>query len=202
MRGKKVAWHGIRRFAAGSLELLILAFGPVTHSHTHSLYVCFFQRSRRAAPARAAPAPSRRPMTTAAAKPAPRPPAPAPAAHPPAVAQPSSGGGGMLSGIGSTIVQGMAFGTGSAIAHRAVGAVADSFSGNGGGANEAAPAAAPDYAAGAMQAAAPAVSSTEACSTDKTMFFDCLQQNKGDQQACHFLYEQLKDCQQNQMQFA
>jgi hypothetical protein len=29
------------------------------------------------------------------------------------------GGGGMLSGIGSTIAQGMAFGTGSAIAHRA-----------------------------------------------------------------------------------
>jgi coiled-coil-helix-coiled-coil-helix domain-containing protein 10 len=106
----------------------------------------------------------------------------------------------MFSGIGSTIVQGMAFGTGSAIAHRAVGAVADSFSGSGSG-KEAAPAA-PEYAAGAMQAAAPAASSTEACSTDKTMFFDCLQQNKGDQQACHFLYEQLKDCQQNQMQFA
>merc|ERR1719384_3113475 len=36
----------------------------------------------------------------------------------------------MLSGIGSTIAQGMAFGTGSAIAHRAVGAVANSFGGS------------------------------------------------------------------------
>jgi hypothetical protein len=32
----------------------------------------------------------------------------------------AGGGGGMMSGIGSTIVQGMAFGTGSAIAHRCV----------------------------------------------------------------------------------
>jgi type IV secretory pathway TrbL component len=39
-------------------------------------------------------------------------------------------GGGMLSGLGSTIAQGFAFGTGSAVAHRAVGAVADSFSGS------------------------------------------------------------------------
>ena len=102
----------------------------------------------------------------------------------------------MLSGIGSTIAQGMAFGTGSAIAHRAVGAVADSFSGGGGGGNEAAPA--PEYAQGAM----PATGKPDVCAMDKTMFYDCLQQNKGDQQACTFLYDQLKECQQNQMQFS
>ena len=110
--------------------------------------------------------------------------------------QQSSGGGGMLSGIGSTIVQGMAFGTGSAIAHRAVGAVADSF---GGGSKESAPA--PEYAA-APATSAP-VSQNDACAMDKTMFYDCLQQNKGDQMNCNFLYEQLKSCQQNnQMQFS
>lgn len=127
----------------------------------------------------------------------PAPPAPAPAAHPPAPMQQASsgGGGGMLSGIGSTIVQGMAFGTGSAIAHRAVGAVADSFSGSG---KESAPA--PEYAA--APAAAP-VAQNDVCAMDKTMFYDCLQQNKGDQMACNFLYEQLKSCQQNnQMQFS
>merc|ERR1739845_84337 len=43
---------------------------------------------------------------------------------------PTQQSGGILSGIGSTIAQGMAFGTGSAIAHRAVGAVANSFSGS------------------------------------------------------------------------
>ena len=37
----------------------------------------------------------------------------------------------MLSGLGSTIMQGMAFGTGSAIAHRAVGAAAGALSGGG-----------------------------------------------------------------------
>ena len=62
----------------------------------------------------APPAPARR-----------APPPPAPASHAPAPmqsqvpAQMGGGGGGMLSGIGSTIAQGMAFGTGSAIAHRA-----------------------------------------------------------------------------------
>ncbi|MCL7040433.1 hypothetical protein MKW94_026972 [Papaver nudicaule] len=39
-------------------------------------------------------------------------------APPPAPAQ--SGGGGMLGGLGATIAQGMAFGGGSAMAHRAV----------------------------------------------------------------------------------
>lgn len=138
-------------------------------------------------------------MTTRAA-PAARPaarPAPSPApSHPPAPVQQSSGGG-MLSGIGSTIMQGMAFGTGSAVAHRAVGAAAESFSGSGG--DQAPAAAVPEYAQGSMSAAS---SKTDMCSSDKTMFYDCLQQNKGDQQACHFLYEQLKDCQQNQMQFS
>jgi hypothetical protein len=112
--------------------------------------------------------------------------------------QSSGGGGGMLSGIGSTIVQGMAFGTGSAIAHRAVGAVADSFSG--GGSKESAPA--PEYVQPSTTTTAP-VSQNDACAMDKTMFYDCLQQNKGDQMACNFLYEQLKSCQQNnQMQFS
>ena len=165
-------------------------------------FLLFVQRSSRS---RAPAAPARRPMSTA--RPAPprpaAPPAPAPAPHhPPApMQQQSSGGGGMLSGIGSTIVQGMAFGTGSAIAHRAVGAVADSFSG--GGSKESAPA--PEYAQPAAATADYTSNSSQndACSMDKTMFYDCLQRNKGDQMECNFLYEQLKSCQQNnQMQFS
>ncbi|OAE28572.1 hypothetical protein AXG93_2175s1560 [Marchantia polymorpha subsp. ruderalis] len=65
-----------------------------------------------------------------AARPAPRamasrspPPARVQPAPPPAVQQPS-GGGSMLGGLASTIAQGMAFGTGSAVAHRAVDAIA------------------------------------------------------------------------------
>eukprot|EP00543_Licmophora_paradoxa_P007308 CAMPEP_0202446806 /NCGR_PEP_ID=MMETSP1360-20130828/5387_1 /ASSEMBLY_ACC=CAM_ASM_000848 /TAXON_ID=515479 /ORGANISM="Licmophora paradoxa, Strain CCMP2313" /LENGTH=109 /DNA_ID=CAMNT_0049063511 /DNA_START=331 /DNA_END=660 /DNA_ORIENTATION=+ len=106
-----------------------------------------------------------------------------------------SSGGGMLSGIGSTIAQGMAFGTGSAIAHRAVGAAASAMSG--GGSAEEGP---------AQEMAAPQQQQQiqGACSNDKQMFFECLQVNRGDQQACSFLYEQLQTCQRNEtsMQFS
>jgi hypothetical protein len=104
----------------------------------------------------------------------------------------------MLSGIGSTIAQGMAFGTGSAIAHRAVGAVANSF---GGGSD--APAAASEQQ---QQQMAPAAQMnqqqmTGPCAYDKEMFFDCLKQNRGDQEACSFLYQQLQSCQRNETTF-
>ena len=135
--------------------------------------------------------PAARPAARKAATPAPR------QAAPPAVPQQQSGG--MLSGIGSTIAQGMAFGTGSAIAHRAVGAVAGSMSGG-------------DDEAGApidhvtpidQQASAPAALQGP-CSQDKQMFFECLQINKGDQESCRFLYDTLQTCtrEQSSMNFS
>jgi hypothetical protein len=104
--------------------------------------------------------------------------------------------GGMLSGIGSTIAQGMAFGTGSAIAHRAVGAVAGSFGGGGGG----------EVAPQEPQVGAPVMNQQQLqgpCGDDKTMFYECLQINKGDQKACSFLFENLQQCQRqsSSMQF-
>merc|ERR1712137_14824 len=118
-----------------------------------------------------------------------RPAAPAPAP----VQQQQSGG--MLSGIGSTIAQGMAFGTGSAIAHRAVGAAAGAMSGGGESDQQ------PVEVAGQYQQAPQMIQG--ACSNDKQMFFECLQVNRGDQQACSFLYDQLQQCQmqQNATQF-
>ncbi|KAI2489159.1 hypothetical protein MHU86_25436 [Fragilaria crotonensis] len=120
-------------------------------------------------------------------------PAPRPAA-PPAPMQQQSSGGGMLSGIGSTIAQGMAFGTGSAIAHRAVGAVAGAMSGGG---SEQAPAQQYDNQPMQQQQL------QGACVQDKQMFFECLQVNKGDQQSCSFLYDNLQACQRgdNAMSF-
>jgi len=102
--------------------------------------------------------------------------------------------GGMLSGIGSTIAQGMAFGTGSAIAHRAVGAVAGSFSG--GDASE--------IPREQMVQEQPPVAQqlTGACSQDKQMFFECLQVNNGNHQACSFLHEALQACQKNDTQMS
>jgi hypothetical protein len=107
----------------------------------------------------------------------------------------------MLSGIGSTIAQGMAFGTGSAIAHQAIGSIM-----GGGGSKEQA---APQEQQAPMPAQGQGMSQQQdmgACSNDKSMFYDCLNHNKGDQQSCTFLYEQLQQCQQNngsssQMQF-
>ena len=165
---------------------------------THSSSSSSIQRSRRGGGSSfRRPAPSARPVgrpKSTVAKPA-APPAPAQQSSVPAPQQ-ASGGGGMLSGIGSTIAQGMAFGTGSAVAHRAVGAVAGSFGGGGGGSEQAAP----EYAQGAM----PAQEQQQfqgACALDKQMYYECLQTNKGDQQACQFLYDQLMQCQQNQTQF-
>eukprot|EP00956_Cyclotella_meneghiniana_P028029 scaffold64327_cov74-Cyclotella_meneghiniana.AAC.3 len=121
----------------------------------------FGSKKAAAPPARSAPRPT--------------PPAPAPAAHPPAVPQQQSGG--MLSGIGSTIAQGMAFGTGSAIAHRAVGAVANSFGGDG----EQQPVQQVEAQQQPMQAQGNV--------------------NRGDQQACSFLYDQLQSCQRTETTF-
>lgn len=130
---------------------------------------------------KAAPAPTR-------SAPRPTPPARAPAAHPPAQ---QSSGGGMLSGIGSTIAQGMAFGTGSAIAHRAVGAVANSFGGEEQQVQQVEAVQEPMHHQGL----------TGPCAQDKEMFFDCLKVNRGDQQACSFLYDQLQSCQRTETTF-
>ncbi len=103
----------------------------------------------------------------------------------------------MLSGIGSTIAQGMAFGTGSAIAHRAVGAVANSFGGDSAPAEQA-PQPVQQYEAAQYQRADQL---SGPCAQDKQMFFDCLKVNRGDQQACSFLYEQLQTCQRTETTF-
>ena len=101
----------------------------------------------------------------------------------------------MLSGIGSTIAQGMAFGTGSAIAHQAVGAVAGSLSG--GGSSD--PAQEQQQQQQPQQQGFDAVQGG-ACGNDKQLFFDCLKANNGDAQSCSFLYEQLQQCQQQSSQ--
>ena len=116
-----------------------------------------------------APAPTKR-------APAPQPPAPVPAAAPPAPMQQSSGGG-MLSGLAGTVAQGMASG---------------SLSGGEAAPSEGVPA---DMAAQAQPVNQ--MQQGGACAQDKTMFYECLQQNRGDQQSCAFLYDMLKECQRN-----
>ncbi|MGK3746823.1 MAG: hypothetical protein ACI8RD_014197 [Bacillariaceae sp.] len=109
-------------------------------------------------------------------------------------------GGGMFSGIGSTIAQGMAFGTGSAIAHQAVGAAVGAMSGGGGSSGEQQQDA-PEYAQQPLAANNNNAAGGAVCVNDKELFFDCLKVNNGDAQSCSFLYDQLQQCQNNATQF-
>ncbi|XP_039018466.1 uncharacterized protein C6C3.02c-like [Hibiscus syriacus] len=140
----------------------------------------------------------RRSSGRSASRPAPRP-APAPArspppqpahrAPPPALAQ--SGGGSMLGGIGSTIAQGMAFGTGSAVAHRAVDAVMGPRTiQHETVVSEAAAASAPEAAANSF-------SGSDACSIHTKAFQDCLNSNGNEISKCQFYMDMLAECRKN-----
>jgi len=91
----------------------------------------------------------------------------------------------------------MAFGTGSAIAHRAVGAVAGSF----GGGSEGEAVQQTEQQQQPMQAQNQQMVQG-ACGMDKQMFFECLKVNQGDQQSCSFLYQTLQECQRNDSQMS
>ncbi|DAZ93658.1 TPA: hypothetical protein N0F65_012866 [Lagenidium giganteum] len=139
-------------------------------------------RSRRSAPA---PARKPAPAAPAAPKPAPAPVAAAPAAAPPAVQQPAQSGG-MMSGLMGTMVEGMAWGTGTAVARHAVNAVVDSFSSDSKDA--------PAQAAPAPAAAAPVQQTAPACYNDQKAFMDCLNTNGSDISACQFYLDALNTC--------
>jgi len=97
----------------------------------------------------------------------------------------------MLSGLMGTMAQGMAFGTGSAIAHRAVGAAASAMTGGGEGAP-----------AQESPSQAPPQQQAGLCDFQQQSFFQCLQQNNGDAAACNELFSSLQRCQEQAKQFA
>ncbi|KAL3843798.1 hypothetical protein ACJIZ3_001201 [Penstemon smallii] len=109
-------------------------------------------------------------------------------APPPAPVQ-SSSGGSMLSGIGSTIAQGMAFGTGSAVAHRAVDAVI--------GPRTIQHETVASEAAGTPAPAAPSMGGSDACSLHTKAFQDCLNGYGNDISKCQFYMDMLADCRRN-----
>ncbi|XP_075501783.1 uncharacterized protein LOC142539911 [Primulina tabacum] len=123
------------------------------------------------------------------ARPAPRPaparnpPQPVNRAPPPAPLQ-SSSGGSMLGGIGSTIAQGMAFGTGSAVAHRAVDAVMG-------------PRTIQHETVVSEAATLPASSSmggSDACTVHSKAFQDCVNNFGSDISKCQFYMDMLAEC--------
>ena len=96
----------------------------------------------------------------------------------------------MLAGIGSTIAQGLAFGTGSAVAHRAV----DSVMGprtvvheHSGGPAESGGAAAQPVAA-------------DACVNQSKAFQDCVNANNSDIGKCQFYVDMLNECRRGSQQ--
>eukprot|EP00897_Mesotaenium_endlicherianum_P010744 jgi/Mesen1/9699/ME000069S09114 len=137
-------------------------------------------RSRRAAPARPAPRAAPRPAATHHNPP----PAPVQHAAPPATQQ---GGGGMLGGMMGMIGQGLAFGGGSAVAHRAVDAVMGPRTVQ------------HEHASADPAPAAPASASSaaDACVYQTKAFQDCVTANEDDVGKCQFYLNMLKDCRQN-----
>jgi coiled-coil-helix-coiled-coil-helix domain-containing protein 2 len=88
----------------------------------------------------------------------------------------------LLSGIGSTIVTGMALGAGSEVGHRAVGGLMNSFGGSG----DSAPApAAPPIDTAAIDAR---------CQLPIREFYECLDNNNQDMSACQYYYQIMQNC--------
>ncbi len=146
--------------------------------------------------ARAAPAAPARAAAPAAAPHAPASHAPVPAAAP-AGGVPAVAGAARPQGLLGTVMEGMAFGTGSAIAHRAVGALVGSFSG---GSDKPADAGAPAQAeAAAPQSAVSygAGAGRQDCTLFQRDFTRCLQENKNDIGACQGYLDTLTQCQQD-----
>ncbi|XP_010254584.1 PREDICTED: hemiasterlin resistant protein 1-like [Nelumbo nucifera] len=136
---------------------------------------------------------SGRPAPRASPRPAPvrNPPQPASHAPPPAPAQGSSSGGSLLGSLGATVAQGMAFGTGSAVAHRAVDAVLGPRTiQHETVVSEAAAAAAP---APTMNS----VGGSDACNIHSKAFQDCINNYGSDISKCQFYLDMLNECRRN-----
>ncbi|XP_020087527.1 hemiasterlin resistant protein 1 [Ananas comosus] len=123
------------------------------------------------------------PRAAPRAAPVRNPPQPARQAPPPAPAQ---GGGSILGGIGSTIAQGMAFGTGSAMAHRAVDAVM-------GPRTIQHETVATEATAAAATPMGNAVGS-DACGLHSKAFQDCVNNFGSDISKCQFYLDMLNEC--------
>lgn len=92
-----------------------------------------------------------------------------------------------MSGLMGTMASGMAFGAGSAVAHKAVDAAANSLFG--GGDKPAAPA-----------TSSPAVGGP--CSLEHQSFLKCLERSNNDASACSSYFENLSACQRDAKAFS
>ncbi|KAF8404734.1 hypothetical protein HHK36_009623 [Tetracentron sinense] len=131
-----------------------------------------------------------RPAPRAAPHPAPLRNPPQPASHAPPPAPVQGGSGSMQGGLGAVIAEGMAFGTGSAIAHRAVDSVMGPRVIQHETVVSSPPAAAPT----------PNLSSlggSDACGVQSKAFQDCIQNYGSDISKCQFYLDMLSECRRN-----
>ncbi|GAB4848807.1 hypothetical protein Ancab_003601 [Ancistrocladus abbreviatus] len=133
-----------------------------------------------------------RPAPRAAPRPAPaRSPPPQPVNHSPSPAPaPAGSGGSMLGGLGATIAQGMAFGTGSAVAHRAVDAVV-------GPRTIQHETVVSETASAAPASITNSVTGSDACGIHSKAFQDCLNTYGSDISKCQFYLDMLNECRRN-----
>ena len=97
-------------------------------------------------------------------------------------------GGGMMSGIGSTIVTGMAFGAGSEIAHQAVRGII------GGGSHGSHPQENENHAPEQTQTQPQQQSYQNPCMSYNQKFVECLKVNGNDISDCQNFFNDLKSC--------
>lgn len=101
--------------------------------------------------------------------------------------------GGMMSGIGSTIMTGMAFGAGSEIAHQAVRGIIGGGHNNGGSPHEV-----PQQEVKQVeQVQQNQHQQVNPCMTYNNKFIDCLKQNGNDISSCQNFFDDLKICEKN-----
>ena len=91
----------------------------------------------------------------------------------------------MMGGMGGMIAQGMAFGAGSAIAHRAIGAVADGMGGS-------------DEEGAVNESQQKSQADAGPCGEPKGFLYQCLDQQNGNASACQYYFDALRSCQENQ----
>ncbi|KAL4421123.1 hypothetical protein ABPG77_001518 [Micractinium sp. CCAP 211/92] len=132
----------------------------------------------RPAPAASSHSQTRSSHTQAHPPPPSSPPPPMHHSAPPPPAMPQQGGG-MLSGLGGMVAQGMALGTGSALAHRAVDSVLGSRH--------------PEPQA-ATQAAQEIAREQLPCADQAKAFADCMGWSNGDMGACQDYFDKMQAC--------
>mmetsp|Transcript_19222 Transcript_19222/g.34772 ORF Transcript_19222/g.34772 Transcript_19222/m.34772 type:complete len:164 (-) Transcript_19222:874-1365(-) len=147
-------------------------------------------RSSSSASSRSRPAASSRPTPQAPGYQYSRTPPPAHSASAPPPAPMYSQGGGMLSGLGSSLMMGASLGTGSAIAHRAV----DAMMGPRTVVHQNEEGYSPQTQSAPASSSGLDLTPENACSVQVKAFADCMSRSNADMTACQLYFDAMQQC--------